>query len=277
MAVMNLRFFRLPAAMRLSYLRKVGDQFFSAHRLPQLLKRIFKNETGYLVEFIIQESLFSGVIEKILSHQDQINGNLSKWKMVFLRSFIRLAKPEVVVETGVAHGSSSAVILDALHQNQRGKLYSIDLPIALSSTGRMTPWLQDYSFHPDDVSVVPDFDQVGWLVPRQFHDRWELLLGNSLVELPKLVRTLGQIDLFFHDSLHLYEHMMQEFDMVWPFLKSGGFILSDDIFIRDHPVIHDFARRNGLGFKNFLEVGIIGKKTNGKGLLQNSMAVKDDQ
>lgn len=41
---------------------------------------------------------------------------------------VRLIKPETIVETGVSSGSSSAYILRALYDNQKGKLYSIDLP-----------------------------------------------------------------------------------------------------------------------------------------------------
>ena len=33
-----------------------------------------------------------------------------------------------MVETGVAHGVSSWTILNAMHRNGKGKLYSIDLP-----------------------------------------------------------------------------------------------------------------------------------------------------
>ena len=37
-------------------------------------------------------------------------------------------QPEVVIETGVAHGVTSRIVLEALSQNDRGHLWSIDLP-----------------------------------------------------------------------------------------------------------------------------------------------------
>ena len=40
---------------------------------------------------------------------------------------VRSLKPETVVETGVCYGASSAYILQALKDNGRGVLYSIDL------------------------------------------------------------------------------------------------------------------------------------------------------
>jgi len=40
----------------------------------------------------------------------------------------RTTKPAVVVETGVASGTSSSYILRALDRNSQGRLYSIDVP-----------------------------------------------------------------------------------------------------------------------------------------------------
>lgn len=36
-------------------------------------------------------------------------------------------RPEVVIETGVAHGVSTRIVLEALTQNDLGHLWSIDL------------------------------------------------------------------------------------------------------------------------------------------------------
>lgn len=47
-----------------------------------------------------------------------------------LYTIIRIRKPDIVVETGVAQGVSSTFILQALEDNGRGQLYSIDLPPA---------------------------------------------------------------------------------------------------------------------------------------------------
>lgn len=48
---------------------------------------------------------------------------------------VRLVKPDIMVETGVARGASSAVALAAMQENDRGHLHSIDLPpLAANST-----------------------------------------------------------------------------------------------------------------------------------------------
>jgi predicted O-methyltransferase YrrM len=40
--------------------------------------------------------------------------------------------------------------------------------------------------------------------------------------------------------------MMDEFETVWPFLKKGGVILADDVYLND--ALLDFASQKGRGF-----------------------------
>ena len=55
-----------------------------------------------------------------------------------------------------------------------------------------------------------------------------MILGDSKKELPKLLSSLKSIDMFLHDSKHTYEHMMWEFDTIWPSLSDDGILVSDD-------------------------------------------------
>ena len=119
----------------------------------------------------------------------------------------RIMKPNVVVETGVASGVSSAYILQALEDNGKGELYSIDIS----------------AYIPRGVKPI------GWIVPGSFRRRWHLIIGSSSQKLPHLLENLREIDVFLHDSLHTYENMLWEFKTVWPFIRKGGILLSDDI------------------------------------------------
>ena len=49
------------------------------------------------------------------------------------------------------------------------------------------------------------------------------------MELPKLLKELGTIDVFLHDSLHTYEHMMFEYTQAWRHLRVSGILMSDDV------------------------------------------------
>jgi len=66
------------------------------------------------------------VNKKILNEKPSINEGY----IMSLYFMIRIQKPNVVIETGVHRGVSTSFILQALEDNNKGNLYSIDLPLA---------------------------------------------------------------------------------------------------------------------------------------------------
>ena len=58
-----------------------------------------------------------------------------------------------------------------------------------------------------------------------------------------LLKALGSIDAFLHDSEHIYETMMFEYETAWPFLRRGGLLLSDDVHW--NRAFRDFVRKSG--------------------------------
>ena len=66
------------------------------------------------------------------------------------------------------------------------------------------------------------------MVPEDLRANWTLLLGDSKILLPRLLAQLGEVDIFIHDSSHTYEHMKFEFELSYPYIRSGGLLLSDD-------------------------------------------------
>ena len=88
------------------------------------------------------------------SNQERARGNffspiydLGAITSLFLYSWIRVNKPKLVFETGVAAGKSSWMILDALKRNGSGKLTSVDIT-----------------------------KNVGGLIPEDLKDNWDLLV-----------------------------------------------------------------------------------------------------
>ena len=118
---------------------------------------------------------------------------------------VRSVEPDVVVETGVCYGASTAYVLQALAENGRGVLYSIDLGNSADEP-------------PND-----------FFIPQRLTNRWRLIIGDSTRVLPQLLARLERIDLFHHDSLHSYEHMMWEYDTAFPHLHAGGVLSSHDV------------------------------------------------
>ncbi|HVZ62325.1 MAG TPA: class I SAM-dependent methyltransferase [Candidatus Nitrosotalea sp.] len=125
----------------------------------------------------------------------------------FLYVLCKLLKPEKIVETGVAYGSSSMYILQAINENKKGMLYSIDYAF--------TPWQSK--------------EMIGAAIPDQLRKNWKLVFGPSSQELKKLLTSLDEVDVFFHDSLHTSKNMAFEFETAWLCIKKGGYLISDDI------------------------------------------------
>ncbi len=156
---------------------------------------------------------------------NNLNTSFGKW----IYCCVRVLKPEYIIETGVAHGYSSWIILNALHKNQKGTLYSIDMPNNDTN--------ENYNF-----SKQPE---TGWMVPDQLRSRWKLNLGDAKVLLPAILNELGAIDIFFHDSDHSFEHMKFEFEVTHPHIRKGGLLLSDDVHknaaFREHVDAHNLT------------------------------------
>jgi predicted O-methyltransferase YrrM len=123
-------------------------------------------------------------------------------------AWCRLARPQLVLETGVAHGFSTASILQALERNGSGHLISIDLP----------------HLHPDAIKTI------GAAVPDDLRSRWTLCLGGEASTIPRAMAARQEpLDLFVQDASHSYRGQLRAYDAAWPFLRDGGVLLSDDV------------------------------------------------
>ena len=135
---------------------------------------------------------------------------------------VRHLRPARIVETGVGHGLTTRVLLEALERNGSGRLWSVDLPP-----------LVERRFA----------EETGAAVPERLRERWTLLHGSSRRRLPGLVAELGQIDLFLHDSMHTDRNLRFELNHAWPALAPDGAALIDDVeknvatgeFLQAHP------------------------------------------
>jgi methyltransferase family protein len=128
-------------------------------------------------------------------------------------------RPSVVVETGVARGVTSRIVLEALNRNDRGHLWSIDLP------------------HPFEKDLHA---QTGAAVPGSHRRRWSYIEGSSRRRLPALLRSLAQVDLFIHDSLHTARNTRFEMEQTLNALAPGGIMIVDDI--STHQAFANFAQ-----------------------------------
>jgi hypothetical protein len=133
----------------------------------------------------------------------------------------RHTQPDVVVETGVAHGITSRVVLEALELNDAGHLWSIDLPFPF-----------DHRLHVETGVAVTD----------SLRPRWTYIAGSSRQRMPALVTERRRVDMFIHDSLHTARNTLFEMEQAARTMAVGGVLLVDDIMT--HNGFATFARRH---------------------------------
>ncbi|MFL6007370.1 MAG: O-methyltransferase [Gaiellaceae bacterium] len=187
-------------------------------------------------------------------------GGINPSAGAFLYALVRDLRPNTIVETGTASGISTTYLLAALARNGGGRLVSIDLPfVQVGGDELLRPVVPGSSISPGDSSPLPPSKEPGWAIPVALRDRWEVRLGDSRELLPALMNELGEIDIFFHDSLHTREHMLFEFQTAWPNLRRGGILAADDVFHRMHDALPVFARSVRRRFVVFTSIGFVKK------------------
>ncbi|HYB91455.1 MAG TPA: class I SAM-dependent methyltransferase [Candidatus Binataceae bacterium] len=173
------------------------------------------------------------------------DGNTMFFSCVALYALVRIFKPARIVETGGTPGKSSAFILRALDRNGTGHLWTVDLPPPETSRDFIPPG--------DAHSMMPAGYTSGWAIPQRLRERHTVVSGDAREKLVALLESLGQIDVFIHDSDHSYQHMMWEFEAAHRYVRSGGFMWSDDIL--GHSAWPDFCRTHGLERCDFTSQG----------------------
>lgn len=117
----------------------------------------------------------------------------------FLYAYILARKPKVVIETGIANGITTNVIMSALEKTG-GLLHSFDVDPATSNV---------YS------------GSGKW--------RFHLLSGNLNRNFSTQISEIPSIDLWLHDSDHGYVWQTFEYALAINALKPNGVLVSDDI------------------------------------------------
>jgi hypothetical protein len=112
-----------------------------------------------------------------------------------------------VVETGVARGVSTRVILEALKDRPDGILWSVDLPLLSAS------W-------------APLFATA---IPEQARQRWRYVRGPTRRVLPRLLAEVGPLDLFVQDTRSTLATAGFEFGTAWLALRPGGLLVANSI------------------------------------------------
>jgi predicted O-methyltransferase YrrM len=127
------------------------------------------------------------------------------WKGRILFNTVRIMRPQRCLELGTAYGMSSLFILAALKAFvDCGSLATVEGAEAIYSLSSS-------------------------MLKRQYGEMVSCTLGDIRLMLPELVKSLGKIDFFFHDSSHSREDYINDFSAVVESLAPGAVVIIDDI------------------------------------------------
>lgn len=216
--------------------------------------KLYKKE---LLENINLKNIFTDFKDDVAKYTNYENKILNNIQYQIIYSIIRERGIKKILTTGVAEGNQEAIILAALNKNRFGKLVSIDLP---GKKGHLTY----------DKNLSPD--EIGKKIPIEFKNRFELILDDSRLILPKLFKD-KKFDLFIHDSNHTKIHMNLEYYIARSFLNEDGLIFSDDILIFNNSFENFLMHNNIYGFciKPKLNYGFISKNKKNTDEINNSL------
>jgi predicted O-methyltransferase YrrM len=130
----------------------------------------------------------------------------------------RIQRPEIVVETGVAAGWSSAAVLGAMRENKSGHLFSSDFPcFRLSDPERY----------------------IGYVVPAEAKDSWTLLLKGDRKNLNEILGPSAAVGLAHYDSDKTRGGREFFLRRIAPHLTSRSILVMDDI--QDNLVFREYV------------------------------------
>src|SRR5262249_39791971 len=123
-----------------------------------------------------------------------------------LHAVARAMRPVRALETGVALGWSSLVLLKVLEETN-GRLVSVDLPY---------PFLFGSAW-------------VGIVVPTELRQRWTLIKKADRLGLPQALSSQPHFDLIHYDSDKSTAGRLWAYPLLWRALRPGGVLISDDV------------------------------------------------
>ena len=132
---------------------------------------------------------------------------------------VRYHQPEKIIETGVAAGCSSETILQAIKKNNKGFLYSSDLPY----------------FKIDNPEKF-----IGSVVSNELKIFWKLDIRGDHFALDNFIDICNEIDFFHYDSDKSFRGRDFVIKKIKKYFKPNATLIMDDI-------------NDNLFFKNFVE------------------------
>jgi predicted O-methyltransferase YrrM len=189
-----------------------------------VLRRLFPGAAANSVEGLRRE--YEELTEEVRARFDRgaatlartENRGLESRTSLTLYASARLSRPATILETGVADGWSTFLLLHAVARNGSGSVHSVDI-------------------HADVGALLTDDERRSW----NFHQIDE---RRPEAGFRALVGRLPAVDFYFHDADHRYLGQRFEYEAVLPQTAEGAVLGSDDV--QASPAFVEFCARHEL-------------------------------
>ena len=133
--------------------------------------------------------------------------------IVAMQEIIWKVKPDLIIETGIAHGGSLIFYASILELTGKGQVIGIDL---------------DIRKHNDrEIRAHPMFKRVIMI-------EGSSIVENTLSQIKKISKNSESI-LVALDSHHTYDHVLKELELYSPFVTKGSYLVVFDTIVEDMP------------------------------------------
>lgn len=149
--------------------------------------------------------------------------------MVAVQELVWSVRPDVIIETGIAHGGS--LVLSA------SLLALLDMADAIAEKRAMDPTRSSRRVIGVDIDIRPHNREA--IEAHPMASRIQLIQGSSvdsdtIRQVRDLVPTGAKVMVFL-DSMHTHAHVLQELEAYAPLVSIGSYCVVFDTFVEDMP------------------------------------------
>jgi len=158
------------------------------------------------VEMIVPQDVENEYLDDLNDSYETVS-EMTEEERQFLNSLLRRNKPKKLLEIGIASGSSSVIMLNAIKDIEGAMLYSIDRSVEL--------------YHDKQKAT-------GYIVDNypELKTKWKLYVGGLSFEFIEDIG--GEIDFALIDTVHFNPGEILDFLMILPFLSEAALVVFHD-------------------------------------------------
>lgn len=141
--------------------------------------------------------------------------------MIAMQEIIWNIQPDLIIETGIAHGGSLIFYASLLELIGKGEILGIDIDIRAHNR--------------KEIENHPMFKRIKMLEGSS--------LSNEIIEKAKAHAGGKKSIMVILDSNHTHDHVLKELELYTPFVSKGSYVVVFDTVVEDMPADYDWGSR----------------------------------